>query len=138
MGKSFLIDFTENSKLKNFNVVKKILLINQKITVIEITDYIYPLKKLSGKKYDISNHINLSGFNPLVGPNFISLTDVYKSKKGIAIVGLKDGIKPNPHEKKILLKINVKAYCYHLIPAAIFAASLGLKIKAVGIVKQKN
>ena len=100
-----------------------------------IEDYIYPLTKLSKKKYEISDHINLSGYNPLKGPKFISLTDVYKDKKGIIVVGLKAGTEPNPHEKKILLKAGVKAYCYNLVPAVILAASRGMKVKAIGIVK---
>jgi len=101
---------------------------------IEITDYIYPLTKLSKNKYDISDHINLSGSNPLKGPSFISLTDVYKSKKGIIVAGLKEGIHPNNYEKKILLKAGVKAYCYKLVPAVILAASRGLKVRAIGVV----
>ena len=113
MGKSFL-------KKNNF---------------VEIKAYIYPLTKLSKKQYDIVNHINLSGFNPLKGPNFISLTDIYKSKKGILVAGLKEGVHPNNHEKKILLKAGAKAYCYNLVPAVILAASRGLKIKAIGVVK---
>ncbi len=102
---------------------------------VEITDYIYPLVKLSKKKYDISDHINLSGNNPLKGPQFISLTNAYKSKNGIIVVCLKEGTAPNSHEKKILLKIGVKAYCYKLVPAVIMAASRGLKVKVIGIVK---
>ena len=114
MGKSFL-------KKNNFT---------------EISDYIYPLTKLPKKKYYISNHINLSGYNPLKGPEFVSLTDIYKDKKGIIVAGLKKGTEPNSHEKKLLLKVGVKAYCYNLVPAVIVAASLGLKVKAIGIVKQ--
>ena len=120
MGKSFLKNLTKSVKKNNF---------------IEITDYIYPLTKLSDKKYEIINHINLSGKNPLKGPRFVSLSNVYSSKKGIIVVGLKKGIKPNLHEKKILLKASVKAYCYNLIPDVILAASKGLTVKAVGIVK---
>ena len=72
------------------------------------------------------------------GPKFVSLTDVYKDKKGIVVAGLKKGIEPNPHEKKILLKAGVKAYCYNLVPAVILAASRGLKVKATGIVKHSS
>ena len=106
---------------------------------IEITAHIYPLTNLPGKKYDISDHINLSGHNPLKGPNFISLTNIYKkSKNGIIVACLEDGIEPNSHEKKILLKAGVKAYCYNLAPAVILAASKGFKVKAIGIVKNMS
>ncbi len=104
---------------------------------VEIKDFIYPLTKLHGKKHTIADHINLSGSNPLKGPQFIALTGIYKSKNGIVIAGLKEGIEPNPHEKKILLKAGVKAYCYNLVPAVIFAASHGLKVKAIGVVKER-
>lgn len=101
--------------------------------IVKITDYIYPLTKLSQKKYEIKDHINLSGDNPLKGPNFISLTNIYSSKKGIIICGLKEGTHPNKKEKKILLKAGVKAYCYNLVPKAICAAKFGLRVKAIGI-----
>ena len=108
----------------------------RKKNTVKIFDYIYPLTKLPGKKYEISNHINLSGENPLKGPRFIPLSNIYSSKKGIIVVGLKKGIKPNLHEKKVLLKAGVQAYCYNLIPAVILAASKGLKVKAIGIIKK--
>ena len=104
---------------------------------IEIIDHIYPLTKLSKKKYDIADHVNLSGHNPLKGPQFIPLSNIYISKKGIVVAGLKEGVHPNNKEKKILLKAGVKAYCYKLVPAVILAASRGKKVKAVGIVKKK-
>ena len=108
----------------------------KKKNFVELTDYIYPLTKLSNKKYFIKDHINLSGHNPLKGPNFISLSNVYISKKGIIVAGLKEGVHPNNKEKKILLKAGVKAYCYKLVPAVILAAARGLKVKAIGLVKR--
>ena len=111
----------------------------------EITDYIYPVEVCHGmpllpnKKYFISDHINLSGDNPLKGPNFISLTNTYKKqKKGLIVACLKEGIEPNAHERKILLKAGVKAYCYKLVSTVILAASRGLKVKAIGIVRKKD
>lgn len=105
---------------------------------ITVSATIYPLTRLKNKTYQIINHINLSGSNPLKGPNFISLTDVYKSKKGITVAGLKEGVRPNSHEKKVLLKAGAKAYCYNLIPAVILAASRRLKVNAIGICKSSN
>ena len=110
----------------------------KKNSFVEIIDYIYPLTRLSGKKYDISDHINLSGENPLKGPQFIPLADIYKSKNGIIVAGLKEGVEPNSHEKKILLKAGIKAYCYNLIPAVILAASRGLKVEAIGVVRKQS
>ena len=140
MEKSLLtIDFTENGNFTLFNdSVKNHILKDKFHKSIHIIDYIYPLTKLSKNSYEIKDHINLSGFNPLKGANFISLTNIYNSKKGIVVCGLPNNVHPNIHEKKVLSTANIKAYCYNLIVTAIFAASLGLKIKAKGIIKPKE
>lgn len=110
----------------------------KKQNIAEITDHIYPLAKLNQKKYEIKDHVNLSGYNPLKGPLFISLTNIYTSKNGIIVCGLKKGVQPNNKEKKILLKAGIKAYCYNLVPKAILAARAGFKIKAFGVVHKEN
>lgn len=141
MGKSIVensIEVNYTKKYARFNESVKSHIIKSRkkeSSVIEIIDYIYPIKKLNNKSYNITNHINLSGLNPLKGPNFISLTDLYTSKIGIVIVGLKHGVHLNDKEKKILLKVGADAYCYNLVPTSIFTASLGLKVKGIGIVK---
>ncbi len=141
MGKSIVENSIEVNYTKKYTrfieSVKSHIIKNKKkeTSIIEITDYIYPIKKLSNKSYNIINHINLSGLNPLKGPNFISLTDLYTSKAGIVVVGLKHGVHLNDKEKKILLKVGADAYCYNLVPTSIFSASLGLKVKGIGIVK---
>ena len=136
MGKG-IINFTRGGNFKEFNnLVKNYLVKHKSSKVINIIDYIYPLTELKHNSYEITNHINLSGYNPLIGPQFISLTNIYVSSNGIVAVGLKDNLHPNSKEKQILLKNGVKAYCYNLIPTVIFAASLGLKVRATGIVKE--
>lgn len=106
----------------------------KKKRTIEISDQIYPLTMLTKHIYQIKDHINLSGFNPLKGASFISLTNTYESKDGIVIACLKKGTHPNNKEKKILLKAGVKAYCYNLAQRAILASSKGLKVKAYGVI----
>ncbi len=137
MEKSFIkIDFTESGNFASFNdSVKSFLQKNRTCRNVQIIDYIYPLENLKNFTYEIKDHINLSGVNPLKGPQFIPLTNIYLSRKGILVCGLKRNIHPNSHEKKILHKANIKAYCYNLVQTVIFTASLGLKIKAKGIVK---
>lgn len=106
-----------------------------------ILDYIYPLKKLSSNIYQISDHVNLSGFNPLIGPQFIQLNNIYLTKSKlpkIIVAGLKEGTIPTKKEGKVLLKSKVNAYCYNLIPAVILAASKGLKVYALGLVASSN
>ena len=128
------IDFTENGDFKEFNnSVKSYLKKHKSKKNIQIIDYVYSLGKNLKNVNQIKDHINLSGKNSLSGPNFISLTNIYNSKKGIVVSGLSQGVHPNNQEKKILLKIGANAYCYSLVPTVIFAASQGFKIKAIGI-----
>ena len=105
----------------------------QKTAALEIIDYIYPITNLTKKQYEIKDHINLSGFNPLKGPKFIPMNNIYLSKTGIIVCGLKEGTVPNEHEIKIMKKAGIQAYCYNLIPKVIHAASLGIKVKAYGV-----
>ena len=144
MGKSFVkkesnsseINYTSKKSFSQFNEsVKNHIKKHKPKKVIKVTDYIYPITKLRKDINEIHDHINLSGFNPLKGSNFISLTDLYISKNGLTVVGLKHGVHPNKKEKSILKRTNIKAYCYNLVPTSIFAASLGLKVEAIGIVK---
>ena len=131
-----VIDFTEKGNFMRFDTSVKNYL--QKITkqkTVTIIETINPLSVLKIKSYKIRDHINLSGFNPLNGPIFIPLNNLYTTKDGILIVGLREGVHPTNKEKRILEKLGVKAYCYNLVQTAIFAASLGLKINAIGSVK---
>ncbi len=134
-----IINFTETGNFKNFNdKVKLFINKHQQKNELLIVDDIYPLIQSKNKIYEIKDHINLSGYNPLQGPQFISLTGIYNSPNGIIVIGLKEGVELNKHEKKVLLKVGAKAYCYNLVSTVIYAVSLGLKIKAVGIVKSQS
>lgn len=129
-----IFDFTKNGNFKRFDtsVINYLKKVKKDILII---DYIYPLKKTTKKSIEISDHVNLSGFNPLKGAEFIPLSNIYISKKGIVVAGVKEGTHPNDLEKKVLLKCNVQAYCYNIVPTAIYATYLGLKIKASGIIR---
>ena len=107
----------------------------KKTKITKLRADIFPITKLSKKEYLIKDHINLSGENPLIGPQFVSLTNVYTAKKGIVVAGLKKGVHPNKHERKILLKAGIAAFCYNLVPKVIKAASKGFKVQAIGKTK---
>lgn len=135
----FVVDYTKGGNFKGFNKkVIKYLLENKSKRFIQIIDYIFPLKKTKKKLFPIKDHVNLSGYNPLTGPNFVSLSNAYNSKKGIIVAGLKEGSIPNNKEKNVLLSTDIKAYSYNLVPTVILACAYGLKIKAFGIVSTNN
>lgn len=128
-----IINFTKGGNFKNFNKkVIRYLLKNKQKKFLQVTDYIYLLNKSNKTIFEVKDHVNLSGYNPLVGPQFISLTNAYNSKNGIIVAGLKEGIIPNKKEKKMLLKSGIKAYCYNIVPTVILARSIGMKVKAFG------
>lgn len=127
-------DFTKKGNYKSFNksVINHLKKVSGSILII---DYIYPVRTLKSKSYEVFDHVNLSGFNPLKGATFIPLSNIYLSKKGIVVAGLKNGTHPNNIEKRVLSKCSIETYCYNIVPTAIYATYLGIKIKAVGIVK---
>jgi hypothetical protein len=97
--------------------------------------------------YVVKDHLNLTGTNPLIGPNNscgprfpvvnnIYLTDFPKGPlseltQGIA-AGLKYGTVPTLEELDLLKSLGADFYCYHLVPSMIVAAHSGWKV--VGIV----
>ena len=83
--------------------------------------------------YVVRDHLNLTGTNPLVGPNdplgerFPSVNDIYVTDvlSGLPIgiaAGLQPGIVPSPDELKLIRSLGGDFYCYHLVPTMIVAA----------------
>lgn len=91
----------------------------------------------------VSDHLNLTGDNPLVGPNdpcgqrFPILKDTYISNllpdlhRGVA-VGLKQGVLPSQEEVSMIRFLGGDFCCYNLVPAMIVAAHAGIRV--VGVV----
>jgi hypothetical protein len=90
------------------------------------------------KEYQIIDHVNLSGSSPReVG--FIPVTDIYSAKSNeqdklhiIKVAHLKQGEVPDPTQCEFLLKHNIQAYTYELLPQAFYDAAAGKLIDARG------
>lgn len=94
--------------------------------------------------YVVSDHLNLTGGNPLVGPNdpvgerFPSVNALYLTgcnpETPTAIVaGVKEGIKPSADEVKLIHSLGGDCYSYNLVPTALVAAHAGWKILGIVI-----
>ncbi len=135
------------SKATTLSFLKKPKKMNDKILII---DYGFQLEKNNNKYLLVSDHINLSGQNPLIGANdnslgerFFPLNNLYlieqiqlssEMQKGV-LACFNTGFRPNIKENDFLTTLlpEVKAYSYNLILASLLAAHQ--KIKVCGLIK---
>ena len=103
----------------------------------------------------VSDHLNLTGTNPLVGPNnpigerFPVVNDIYLDTKqandclsGVQVAdnlesqkvaaGVKPGVVPTDSEIALINKLGGDFYCYNLVPTALIIAHA--KKKLVGVI----
>lgn len=93
----------------------------------------------------VRDHVNFSGFNPLIGrnhpigPRFPVLQGVYTSDCAQALGGLetavvaaiKHGKTLNAEDADFMHILGADCYCYNLVPTMIVAAHAGWKVLAI-------
>lgn len=96
------------------------------------------------KPYVVRDHLNLTGSNPLVGPNdpcgerFPSVNNIYitdlcpELPRGIA-AGMKWGVFPTRAEMEFIRSLGADFCCYNLVPTMIVAAHAGYRVLALAV-----
>ena len=92
----------------------------------------------------VTDHINLTGDNPLVGPNNpvgerfpivqgIYLDECWDNAEKVVVAGIKEGVKPTPEDMSLLQDIGANACSYNLVPSMLVAAHAGWKVLGIVI-----
>ncbi len=90
----------------------------------------------------VTDHINLTGDNPLVGPNNpigerfpivqgIYLNECWDNAERVVVAGIKEGVKPTPEDLSLLQDIGANACSYNLVPSMLVAAHAGWKVLGI-------
>jgi purine nucleoside phosphorylase len=102
----------------------------------------------SSEKLLVKDHLNLTGDNPLLGPNhssgprFFKTTDLYlnegMSLPQVVTAGLKNGIQPDSQEVSALKDVGADCWSYNLVPTSLVAAHAGKRVIGLLISEDSN
>ncbi len=157
------IDFTSSypdfEHFEQFNQkVIELIRDKEKAEVVIVIDRAYGLAPKHDGAHLLSDHLNLSGDNPLVGPNdaigqrfpvvnniYLSAADTInqeetwtmgnplsKLRSGIA-AGVKPGLRLNDEELALAYSMGAHFYNWNTVPTMIAAAHAGLKVLAIAV-----
>jgi purine nucleoside phosphorylase len=153
------IDFT--SSIDGFNHMKQfdqsvidLIRANKDKKMVVIVDSGHELP--SNSPHVVSDHLNLTGTNPLIGPTYeggprfpvindvyVKVIDTLDPKKTMPlnnplgslpsgiVAGLKDGVVPTAADLKAMREMGADFYCYNLVPAMLVAGQIGLKVLGI-------
>lgn len=128
-----------------------------------IVDTAVPLSGDDESPCIVTDHINLTGDNPLVGPNdpcgtrFPVVNEIYmmpslirgpnetlpkrdyldKLRTGV-VAGLKAGVVPTAKDEELIKSLGANLCCYNLVPSMIVAAHAGMKVLGIIVSGKKS
>jgi hypothetical protein len=90
----------------------------------------------------VRDHLNLTGNNPLIGPNDpcgarfpvvqgVYVEDVLPDLKQVVAAGLKPGLVPTADDQRVIGELGAEVGCYNVVPTMLVCAHAGWRVLAL-------
>lgn len=131
--------------------------------LVVIVDAAVPFTGDDGTPCIVTDHLNLTGDNPLVGPNhpcgtrFPVVNEIYMMPSQIrgpnetlpkrdyldrlrtgVVAGLRAGVRPSAKDEELMKSLGASLCCYNLVPGMIVAAHAGMKVLGIVVEGKKS